>query len=149
MPINDIQTTNRQHAVPQNIMDVEFKIIGDLTMRQFFYLALFSAIAYASFTTFNNPVFKYPISMISALIGLGFAFVPIEERGLDQWTVNFIKAVYAPTQRIWKKEPMLPKAFSFESINVVQQEIIALSPTLSRRKLEQYLNKTTLQNEDP
>lgn len=85
MPINDIQTTNRQHAVPQNIMDVEFKIIGDLTMRQFFYLALFSAIAYASFTTFNNPVFKYPISMISALIGLGFAFVPIEEgtRSMD------------------------------------------------------------------
>ncbi len=149
MPLKDFQTTNRQHAVPQNIMDVEFKIIGDLTMRQFFYLAVFATITYISLTTFTNPIFRYPIAAVSLLIGLGFAFVPIEERGLDQWAVNFIKAVYAPTQRIWKKEPMLPKAFSFESISVVQQEIIALSPTLSRRKLEQYLNKAILQNEDP
>ncbi|KKU57584.1 MAG: hypothetical protein UX79_C0008G0018, partial [candidate division WWE3 bacterium GW2011_GWB1_47_11] len=35
MPIKDELKINKQHAVPQNIMDVEFRIIGDLTMRQF------------------------------------------------------------------------------------------------------------------
>ena len=60
MPINDIQTTNRQHAVPQNIMDVEFKIIGDLTMRQFIYLLVFGAMAYGTFTSVQS-VFKWPL----------------------------------------------------------------------------------------
>ena len=27
--------SNKQHAVPQNVMSVDFKLIGDLTMRQF------------------------------------------------------------------------------------------------------------------
>ena len=107
MPLNDVQTTNRQHAVPQNIMDVEFKIVGDLTMRQFFYLMIFGAIAYGAFVGINN-ILRWPIIAVTVLAGIAFAFLPIEERGLDVWVINFFKSIYAPNQRIWRKEAEIP-----------------------------------------
>lgn len=139
MPIQDVQQlTNKQHAVPQNIMDVEFKIIGDLTMRQFAYLLVFGGFAYVSYA-YIGGIFKWPFLIGSILLGLSLAFVPIEDRGADQWVINFIKAVYAPNQRIWHKEAVIPSVFLYESLAVVQQELITLAPTSSRRKLEEYL----------
>jgi len=138
MAIKDTQTTHTQHAVPQNIMDVEFKLIGDLTMRQFTYLLVFGIIAYIVYVSMVG-VFKWPITTFFILFGLALAFVPIQERGMDTWFVNFFKAVYSPTQRVWKKESILPPAFTYQSLALVQQELIALAPTSSRRKLEEYL----------
>lgn len=149
MPISDTPLTNKQHAVPQNIMDVEFKLIGDLTLRQFAYLLVFGATAYFSFIGIVG-LFKWPIVIISVMLGLGLAFVPIQDRGLDEWIVNFIRAVYSPTLRIWRKEPIIPSAFLYENINVVKQELITLAPTTSRRKLEEYLEyKTEDKKPDP
>jgi len=130
-------------------MDVEFKIIGDLTMRQFMYLALSGGIAYGVFA-FVNSIFKWPIILFLVLFGLSLAFLPIEDRGLDQWVVNFIKSIYLPNQRIWKKTPEIPAAFTFENLNVVRQELITLSPTTSRRKLEEFLTaQDSAPNNDP
>ncbi|MFZ2664254.1 MAG: PrgI family protein [Patescibacteria group bacterium] len=138
MPLADLPQTNRQHPVPQNIMDVEFKLIGDLTMRQFAYLLIFGLSAYFSYLIVIG-IFKWPIVITLALLGIGLAFVPVEERGLDEWIVNFFKAINSPTQRIWKKEPQIPSAFLYDNIAVVKQEMITLAPTSSRRKLEEYL----------
>jgi hypothetical protein len=119
-------------------MDVEFKLIGDLTMRQFAYLCVFGGLAYLSIIA-PTGIFKIPLFLLCCVLGIGLAFVPIEERGLDQWIVNFLKAVYSPTQMIWKKENSLPSFFLHESVNVVKQELITLAPTSSRRQLEEYL----------
>jgi hypothetical protein len=78
------------------------------------------------------------------------AFVPVQERGLDVWIVNLIRAIYTPTQRIWRKEIVVPAAFTYESVNVVKQEMITLAPTSSRRKLEEFLKYTDdEENKDP
>jgi len=140
MAIQDVSTqSNRNHAVPQNIMDVEFKIIGDLTMRQFSYLMVLGLFAY-----FNAQVmvglFKWPITIVLALLGLALAFVPVQDRGMDVWLVNFIKSVYSPTQMVWRKTSAIPTAFLYDSLNVVKQELITLAPTSSRRKLEEFLD---------
>jgi hypothetical protein len=139
MALKEMPQSSKQHAVPQNIMDVEFKLIGDLTMRQFAYLMMFGGIAYVSFVSFTG-IFKFPITLFFVLLGLAFAFVPIQERGMDEWVVNFFKAVYSPTQRVWKKDIETPSAFLHQSIHVVKQELITLAPTSSRRKLEEYLD---------
>jgi len=138
MPIKDAQKTHTQHAVPQNIMDVEFKLIGDLTMRQFIYLFVFGVIAYIIYVSMVG-VFKWPLTLFFVLLGLALAFVPIQERGMDEWFVNFLKAVHSPSQRVWKKESLLPPAFTYQNLAVVRQELITLAPTSSRRKLEEYL----------
>ncbi len=138
MPIREAQKTHKQHAVPQNIMDVEFKLIGDLTMRQFTYLLVAGIISYLAYISLVG-VFRYPVSISFVLAGLALAFVPIQERGMDEWFVNFFRSVYSPTQRVWKKDPVLPAAFTYQNIAMVKQELITLAPTSSRRKLEEYL----------
>ncbi len=149
MPIDDAQITNKNHAVPQNIMDVEFKIIGSLTMRQFFYIAGCSGIAYLVYISYASFL-KWPIILFFGLLGLGLAFVPIQDRGLDQWIINFFKAIYSPNQRIWQKDPQIPFAFEYQSMDVVRQELITLTPTTSRRKLEKFLDTQGRQiKEDP
>ena len=138
MPIQEVKKTNEQHAVPQNIMDVEFKLIGDLTMRQFVYILVFAGLAYIFYLVVPHP-FKYLFSTVSALLGIGLAFVPLQERGLDQWIMNFFHSVYSPTQRVWHKEVVLPTAFGYQNLAMVHQELITLAPTSSRRRLEEYL----------
>lgn len=139
MPIEEKQLASKQHAVPQNIMDVEFKLIGDLTMRQFTYLLVFGLTAY-----FNAQVviglFRWPLTLLFALLGVSLAFLTIQERNLDEWIVNFIRAVYSPTQTIWQKKPNIPSAFLQDNLNIVKHELITLAPTSSRRKLEEYLD---------
>lgn len=149
MPMPDMPQSNKQHPVPQNVMDVQFKLIGDLTMRQFAYLFAFGMAAYFASVVVVG-IFKWPFVIFLALLALGLAFVPVEERGLDEWIANFIKAVRSPTQRIWMKEPQLPTAFIYDSLAVVRQEMITLAPTSSRRKLEEYLKIQDEQEiEDP
>jgi hypothetical protein len=138
MPISDSPQVGKQHAVPQNVMDVEFKLIGDLTMRQFAYLLVCGILAYVSYSTIIG-IFKWPFTIVFTLLGIALAFIPIQDRGMDEWVINFTTAMFMPTQRIWRKEPMLPQAFVYQNIDVVKQELITLAPTSSRRKLEKYL----------
>ena len=140
--------SNRQHPVPQNIMDVEFKLIGELTMRQFSYLLVFGLATYFSLRI--PGLFKFPAVIFFGLLALGLAFVPVGERGLDEWIVNFFKSINSPTQRKWLKEPQLPTAFLYDNLAIVQHEMITLAPTSSRRKLEEYLKfKSYEGDEDP
>ena len=144
MPIKEVQTINKQHAVPQNIMDVEFKLIGDLTMRQFAYLVVFGGLAWLCFSSLSG-IFKIPLALFFALLGLGLAFFSIADRGLDQWIVNFLHSMYSPTQMIWRRELNVPSIFLYQNLAVVKHELVTLAPTSSRRKLEEYLeyqNKT-------
>lgn len=93
----------KQHAIPQNIMDVEFKLVGDLTLRQFIYVSVGLAIAYISLVSNVNFLIKWTIIILFGGSGLAFAFLPINDRSLDIWLINFFTAVYSPTRRIWRK----------------------------------------------
>lgn len=139
MPIDEKQVTNKQHAVPQNIMDVDFKIIGDLTLREFFYLLVFFGLAYWAYMTIQN-FFKWPMIILFILTGLIFARGRFGERGMDEWVVNFFRAIYNPTQKVWKKNAVIPVAFSYQNLDFVKNELITLAPTATRRKLESYLD---------
>ena len=59
--------------------------------------------------------FKWPLVFFSGFAGFAFAFMPIEERPLDRWVVAFLKAIYSPTQFIWKKRLIEPEFFKVSS----------------------------------
>ena len=147
MPSANMPMSNRQHPVPQNIMDVEFKLIGELTMRQFSYLLVFGFAAYFSARSIPG-IMRYPAVIFFVLLALGLAFIPVGERGLDEWIMNFYKSITAPTQRKWRKELQLPTAFLYDNLAIVQHEMITLAPTSSRRKLEEYLKSKLDENVD-
>lgn len=92
------------HPVPQNVTSFEFHLVGDMTLKQFTYLATGLAIGYLTFIFLAAPapIIAWPIIVISVLAGVAFAFLPIQERPLDHWVLAFFKAIFQPTQRVWK-----------------------------------------------
>lgn len=76
-----------------------------MTLKQFVYLASGCAVAYAIFVAFalNYPFIAWPTMAFSAGLGVAFAFLPIGSRPLDYWVKAFLKAVYSPTKRVWRK----------------------------------------------
>ena len=92
-----------QHPIPQQISSYQFRLVGDMTLKQFFQLAggvLFALLFYASRL---HPLIKWPIMSFFVLLGVGLAFFPLGERPLEKWIVAFFKAIYSPTLFSWKK----------------------------------------------
>lgn len=93
------------HPVPQNVTNFQFHLIGDMTLKQFGYLAFGAGLAYFLFVfaSHDYPLIAWPLIVISSLSGAALAFLPINSRPLDSWIVAFFRAIYSPTKRIWKK----------------------------------------------
>lgn len=98
------------HPIPQNITSFEFHLVGDMTLKQFIYLASGLATAYLLFVFVaqSYPYLAWPLITISSLLGVAFAFLPISERPLDHWVSAFFKAVFRPTQRSLQTKDGLP-----------------------------------------
>ncbi|MBI2036696.1 PrgI family protein [Candidatus Microgenomates bacterium] len=93
-----------QHPIPQNITNFEFKLIGDMTIKQFAYLAGCVTLAYIFFLFPLHPFIKFPTIVFLVLLGVALAFVPVEGRPLDRWISNFIRALFSPSQYIFHKD---------------------------------------------
>lgn len=94
------------HPVPQNVTSFEFHLVGDMTLKQFTYLAVGLGIAYLTFIFLAKPapLVAWPIIIISAILGTSFAFLPIGERPLDHWAAAFVQAITKPTLRRYKSK---------------------------------------------
>lgn len=128
-----------QHPVPQNISSFQFKLIGDMTIRQFIYLAGGILSGYFILQLDWNMIIKWFLAAIVAGGGFSFAFIPIEERPLDRWLVSFFKRVYSPTQFLWKKKPAPPEILTSQ----IAVSSVPTPETLKKEatavKLEEYL----------
>lgn len=105
----------QQHPIPQNVTQYQFRLVGDMTLKQFLELAGGGLLAYLFFASNLIFIIKWPLVIVSFLLGAALAFFPIEDRPLDQWIINFVKAIYAPTRFIWKKTNKIPRLFIFEA----------------------------------
>ncbi len=97
-----------QHPVPQNVTTFQFRLIGDMTLKQFGYLCAGAILAFIAYKLPLPFLITWPLTFAFAFLGVGFAFIPVEERPMDVWVFSFFKSVYNPTQYIWSHE--LPKA---------------------------------------
>ncbi len=92
------------HPIPQDITGFQFKLIGNMTVRQFVYFAVGAVIAAFVFFILPIPfIIRLPIAFISVTIGASFAFIPIGGRPMDTMVGNFFKALFAPTKYIYQK----------------------------------------------
>src|SRR3989338_5942844 len=92
-----------EHPVPQNVTAYQFHLVGDMTLKQFLELAGGIVLAWFIWTLQIPAFIRWPFIGLSALSGFALAFMPLEERPLDQWVIAFFKAVYLPTLFNWKK----------------------------------------------
>lgn len=99
------------HPIPQNVTNFEFHLVGDMTLKQFGYLAAGLGFAFLIFTTLSTvqPIIAWPLIIISALLGVAFAFLPIQERPLDHWVGAFFKAIFQPTSLKYSSKILKPE----------------------------------------
>lgn len=89
-----------EHPVPQNVTSFEFHLVGDMTLKQFAYLAAGLGSGYLIFVLLfsTHPFIAIPTIICFVLTGVALAFLPILDRPLDHWVIAFFKAVYSPTK---------------------------------------------------
>jgi len=92
------------HPIPQDITGFQFKLIGDMTIKQFAYLATGSVFAYI---VFSLPIFfliKIPLTSLFVVFGISFAFLSIGGRPVDVMITNYIRATFNPTQYVYQQQ---------------------------------------------
>ena len=78
-----------QHPIPQQISSYQFRLVGDMTLKQFFQLAGGFLVALIFYSIPLIGIVKWPFVIISALLGAALAFLPLEERPLERWIFAF------------------------------------------------------------
>jgi len=103
-----------QFTVPQFI-DVEDKIFGPITVRQFvieLITALLIAVCYR--------VFAFALFIVAALvlftIGTTFAFVKINGAAFHFFLLNLIQTLKKPRLRVWRKDDTLSIGLEFDTM---------------------------------
>jgi len=93
-----------QHQIPQQISSYEFKLVGEMTLKQFGKAA--GGVAIAMLINASKLVFfvKWPLVFLFGAGGLALAFLPYEDRPLDAWIGTFLKAIYSPTIYLYRKK---------------------------------------------
>jgi len=95
----------KQHAIPQNVLDVEFKLFTKFTLKEFAYLAI--GVGFGGlmlYLTVGGEIPKIigiPVFLLSSIAGIFLALVPINDQPADKFIQSYIKAITNPTQRVW------------------------------------------------
>lgn len=103
-----------QYKVPQNI-DLEDKIIGPFTMRQFAYLMVAGFIIYgwwnyASQFVVPSPMTIFaPLALPVGLVAVAFTLVKVNDRPFEFFIANLFKYMFTPKKRMWR-EGYIPEA---------------------------------------
>lgn len=91
------------HPIPQDVTGFQFKLIGNLTVKQFAYLAIGVVLALILWQMPVNILIRVPICAFFVILGLGLAYLPISGRPMDLMIGNYIKALFRPTQFVYDK----------------------------------------------
>lgn len=92
------------HPIPQDITGFQFKLIGDMTVKQFAYIAVGVFFGWLFFVSPLHDFIKIPLAISFIAFGVALAFIPVQGRPLDTMIANFFKAVFSPTQYIYQKQ---------------------------------------------
>lgn len=128
-----------QHAIPQNVSSYQFKLVGDMTLKQFFQLAGGFLVALIFYSAPLIGIIKWPFVIVSAILGVSLAFLPLEERPLERWIFAFFRAIYAPTEYFWQHSKVAPLYFQPEPASAASSD----TAPPQEKALQEYLATTT------
>ena len=112
-----------QHPIPQQISSYQFRLVGDMTLKQFFQLAGGILVGLIFYSSPLLPIIKWPFAIVSVILGIALAFMPLEERPLEKWIFAFFRAIYSPTLYYWKKT-VVPEKFFQDEVSASPQEVV-------------------------
>ncbi|MHC1716533.1 MAG: PrgI family protein [Candidatus Dojkabacteria bacterium] len=129
----------RQHAIPQNVLDVEFKLFTKFTLKEFAYLALgigFGGLMiYLTVDKVIPGILGIPVFVLSSAAGIFLGLVPINDQDADKFIQSYIAAINNPTQRAWlskkmKAERIKPEVKPTEEGKLVSKSIVNEKPRI-------------------
>ncbi len=126
----------RTFTIPQ-FVDVESKIIGSMTVRQFFIALVGVILVFISYQIFSFVIFAIVSIVIVAIFGtIGFA--KINGRPFHFFLLNFIQTSKKPELRIWNHRTQL-KDHEDSKIDQVSRDkdIIPQKPSLASSRLNE------------
>jgi len=91
------------HPIPQDVTGFKFKLIGSVTVKQFLYLMACGITCALIYWLPFHLILKFPLIGLFAFIGIGLAFIPIDGRPMDVMIKNFLRALPAENQFIFRK----------------------------------------------
>ena len=91
-----------QFIVPQFI-DVEDKILGPITTRQFVMMIVGGLFLVLAYNIFDISLFIFIFIIVAGLIAL-FGFYKVNGRPFHFFIVSFLQVGFKPRVRIWRKE---------------------------------------------
>jgi len=103
------------HPIPQQISSYQFRLVGDMTLKQFFQVGGGALVSLIIYSTHLHPFLKWPLIIFSFSLGAGLAFLPFEERPLSKWIFSFFRSVYSPTLYFWKRTEKVEVFFQEEA----------------------------------
>jgi hypothetical protein len=114
-----------QHPIPQQISSYQFKLVGDMTLKQFFQVAGGVVVSLIFYSLPLHPIIKWPFILFFTLLGIALAFLPFRERPLEKWIIAFFRSIYSPTLFTWKKTEKEPIFYTEDAttpeIKTIQQ----------------------------
>ena len=123
----------RQFLVPQFI-DVEDKIIGPITTRQFVMMLVAMLLV---FVLYKMLAFIYFIfaSVLNVSLFSALAFVRINGRPVHFFLLNFVQTIKRPNLRVWNRDAFVQVAKFVESGITEKVEVIEKKDPVSGSRL--------------
>jgi len=119
----------QQFTVPQFI-DVENKIIGPLTVRQFMIILAAAVIIGLSYKLFDFTLFL-TIGAVTLILAALFAFIKINGRAFHMFLLNLFQTVRRPSVRIWNNR-LMPAEIGEANLGV-KPEAAAAAPKIYKK----------------
>lgn len=122
-------------VVPQFI-DVEDKILGPLSVRQFVIFLVGAGLIFLAWKWSNFIVFAIEGVFIFAICGV-FAFLKINGQPFHYFILNLLQTLRRPRLKIWYKELKVKEAIPTVKKRISPQEIIPTKEPLEKSRLSQ------------
>lgn len=130
------------HPIPQDVTGFQFRLIGNMTVKQFAYVGVGAVGAVIIFYLPLFALIKVIFIPLFIITGVSLAFLPIEGRPVDVMVSHFLKAIFSPNQFIYHKEGGHLMLSTIRIDSKAVQQAAALSngtakPTLSQQEKQQ------------
>ena len=123
-----------QFVVPQFI-DIEPKIFGPITPRQFIILIITGGLIFVTYKACDFSLFIL-IAVVLFVIGGTLAFMKINGRPIHYFFLNLFQTFKKPNLRIWRKEFILEKELRVKEKKEIPPIEVPRKPLLTTRLSE-------------
>jgi hypothetical protein len=119
--------------IPQNVT-IEDKLVGPLTLKQFLYILAAASLVFIAYQYYIRLYLYFAefvaISFVVTTLALMLAFAKVNGRSFGLFLVSWIKFLFIPKTRSWKKEPR----HRVKAIRVSAEDIKSTKDEIKERK---------------